>query len=111
MFKIKSISQLLVLVTGLVCSPALMAQNSVTVDSTGTKFALTGGTLIDGSGAAPLDNAILLINNGVIEAVGQLGSLAIPTDYAVISTEGRTMMPGLWDMHVHLLYAGHTNFP
>lgn len=31
MFKIKSISQLLVLVTGLVCSPALMAQNSVTV--------------------------------------------------------------------------------
>jgi len=58
-----------------------------------------------------LENAILLIDNGIIEAVGQVGSLSIPSDYLVISTEGRTMLPGLWDMHVHLLYAGHTNYP
>ncbi|MBI4263741.1 MAG: amidohydrolase family protein [Acidobacteria bacterium] len=33
----------------------------------------------------------------------------MPDDYVRISTEGMTVLPGLWDMHVHLLYAGHTN--
>ena len=111
MRKFKFITHILVFITNVVFVPYLTAQIAVTDDSTETKFALAGGTLIDGSGAAPLENAILLIDAGVIVAVGQLGSLAIPSDYSVISTEGRTMMPGLWDMHVHLLYAGHTNFP
>ena len=111
MRKFKSITQILVLITSVVFVPYLTAQTAGGGESTNTKFALVGGTLIDGSGAAPLENAILLINDGLIEAVGQLGSLPIPSDYSVISTEGRTMMPGLWDMHVHLLYAGHTNFP
>lgn len=111
MSKFKSITQILVLITSVVFVPYLTAQTAGGGESTNTKFALVGGTLIDGSGAAPLENAILLINDGLIEAVGQLGSLPIPSDYSVISTEGRTMMPGLWDMHVHLLYAGHTNFP
>ena len=75
------------------------------------KIALVGGSLIDGSGAAPLENAVLLIENGLIADIGVLGDLPVPEDYTVISTEGRTMLPGLWDMHVHLLYAGHTNYP
>lgn len=78
---------------------------------TGDRLALVGGTLIDGTGAEPLEDAVVLINGEFIEAVGQAGSLTIPAGYRIISTEGRTMMPGLWDMHVHLLYAGHTNFP
>jgi len=109
--KFKFIAHLLVFITSVFFVPYLTAQTDVTGDSAETKFALAGGTLIDGSGAAPLENAILLIDDGIIVAVGQLGSLTIPSDYSVISTEGRTMMPGLWDMHVHLLYAGHTNFP
>ncbi len=111
MFNYRIIAQQVVLLIAVASFPGLMAQTAVTDDSTDSKFALAGGTLIDGSGAAPLENAILLINNGLIEAVGQMGSLSIPSDYAVISTEGRTMMPGLWDMHVHLLYAGHSNYP
>ncbi len=81
--------------------------NNIEID----KFALVGGTLIDGTGSPPLENAVLLIDNGIIVAVGELGSLNIPADYTPVSTEGRTVLPGLWDMHVHLLYAGHTNFP
>ena len=75
------------------------------------KIALVGGTLINGTGASALENSVLLIDGNRIAAVGQQGSLSIPQDYTIISTEGRTVMPGLWDMHVHLLYAGHTNFP
>lgn len=73
------------------------------------KIALVGGTLIDGSGGPALENSVLLIDGDRIAAVGQQDSLSIPQDYTIISTEGRTVLPGLWDMHVHLLYAGHTN--
>jgi imidazolonepropionase-like amidohydrolase len=50
-----------------------------------------------------------MVRDGRIERVGTLADTSIPADYERISTEGQTMLPGLWDMHVHLLYAGHTN--
>lgn len=74
-------------------------------------LALVGGTLIDGSLSTPIGNSVILIRDGIIESVGTLNELAIPADYEQISTEGMTVMPGLWDLHVHLLYAGHTNNP
>lgn len=74
------------------------------------KIALVGGLLIDGTGAEPVSNSIVLINNDRIEAVGTIGRLPIPDDYQLVSTEGMTVMPGLWDPHVHLLYNGHPDF-
>lgn len=74
------------------------------------KLALVGGLLIDGSGAQPIRNSIVLINGENIEAIGTIGRLPIPEDYQLISTEGMTLMPGLWDPHVHLLYNGHPDF-
>jgi imidazolonepropionase-like amidohydrolase len=72
-------------------------------------IALVGGTLIDGVAAAPIRNAVVLIRESRIERVGTVETLAVPAGYTTISTEGLTVMPGLWDMHVHLLYAGHTD--
>ncbi len=43
-------------------------------------------------------------------AVGQVGTLAVPAGAEVISTEGMTVLPGLWDMHVHLMINGHTDY-
>jgi len=74
------------------------------------RVALVGGLLIDGSGEEPLRNSIVLINNDRIEAVGTIGRLAIPETYQLVSTEGMTVLPGLWDPHVHLLYNGHPDF-
>jgi len=73
--------------------------------------ALIGGTLLDGSGGKPLKNSVVLIDGERITAVGDINSIRIPDGYEKISTEGMTVLPGLWDMHVHLLYAGHTDFP
>jgi imidazolonepropionase-like amidohydrolase len=42
--------------------------------------------------------------------VGQVGTLAVPRGATVVSTEGMTVLPGLWDMHVHLMLAGHGNY-
>jgi len=42
--------------------------------------------------------------------VGQVGALAVPTGADVISTEGMSVLPGLWDMHVHLMINGHSDY-
>ncbi len=72
--------------------------------------ALVGGTLIDGYGTRPIRNSVIIIEGERIKAVGQIGSLAIPTGAEIISTEGMTVMPGLWDMHVHLMINGHSDY-
>jgi imidazolonepropionase-like amidohydrolase len=72
--------------------------------------ALVGGTLIDGYGSTPLRNSVIIIEGERIKAVGQVGTLAIPPGAEVISTEGMSVLPGLWDMHVHLMINGHSDY-
>ena len=73
-------------------------------------MALVGGRLVDGYGGKPLEDSVILVRGGRIEAVGQVGQLAVPNDLEVVSTEGMTVLPGLWDMHVHLMLVGHSNY-
>ena len=72
--------------------------------------ALVGGTLIDGYGGAPIRNSVILIEGERITRVGTVGSLPIPAGAEVISTEGMSVLPGLWDMHVHLMINGHSDY-
>lgn len=72
--------------------------------------ALVGGTLIDGFGGVPIRNSVILIQDEKIVAVGQQGSLKVPDGAEVISTEGMSVLPGLWDMHVHLMINGHSDY-
>lgn len=53
---------------------------------------------------------MILIQDEKIVAVGQEGSLEVPYGVEVISTEGMSVMPGLWDMHVHLMINGHSDY-
>src|SRR4026208_1080582 len=72
--------------------------------------ALVGGTLIDGYGSKPIRNSVVIIEGERIKAAGQGGSPAVPRGAEVISTEGMTVLPGLWDMHVHLMINGHSDY-
>jgi len=72
--------------------------------------ALVGGTLIDGFGGTPIRNSVVLIEGERIKAVGQVGTLQVPVGAEVISTEGMSVLPGLWDMHVHLMINGHSDY-
>ncbi|HEU4510934.1 MAG TPA: amidohydrolase family protein [Pyrinomonadaceae bacterium] len=72
--------------------------------------ALVGGTLIDGYGGPPLRNSVVIVEGERIKSVGQVGTLAIPPGAEVISTEGMSVLPGLWDMHVHLMINGHSDY-
>jgi imidazolonepropionase-like amidohydrolase len=72
--------------------------------------ALVGGTLVDGFAGPPIRNSVILIDGDTIAAVGQVGTLAVPAGAEVISTEGMTVLPGLWDMHVHTMIVGHADY-
>ena len=72
-------------------------------------LALVGGTLIDGGPGQPVRNSVVLIRGDRIEKVGTVESLPVPAGYEQVPTEGMTVLPGLWDLHVHLIYSGHPN--
>jgi len=67
--------------------------------------------LIDGFGGPPIPNSVILIEGERISAVGRVGDLDVPSGAQVISTEGMSVLPGLWDMHVHLMINGHADYP
>lgn len=74
------------------------------------KKALVGGRLIDGLLGPPIANSVILIDGDSIEAVGTVDRLPVPPGYETISTEGMSVLPGLWDMHVHLMINGHSDY-
>lgn len=76
----------------------------------GRKLALVGGMLLDGYDAPPIHHAAVLIEGDRIVRVGPRTSIDIPADYAVIDTSGRTMMPGMIDLHAHLVIVGHGSY-
>ena len=78
--------------------------------SAGPIKALVGGTLVDGFAGPPIRNSVILIDGDTIAAVGQVGTLAVPPGAEIISTEGMTVLPGLWDMHVHTMIVGHADY-
>lgn len=73
-------------------------------------IALVGGTLVDGTLREPIADSVVIVRDERIVAVGSQGELAIPADAEIVSTEGMTVLPGLWDMHVHLMINGHADY-
>jgi imidazolonepropionase-like amidohydrolase len=67
-----------------------------------TTVALVGARVIDGTGAAPIANATILVSNGRIERIGPSASLKIPAGAARIDVAGKTIIPGLVNAHGHL---------
>lgn len=66
------------------------------------RLAITGGSVVDLDGGAPLRNAVILIEGERIAAIGAAGDVAVPPDAGVIDVEGAWLIPGLMNMHVHL---------
>ena len=68
---------------------------------------LTGATLIDGTGAAPVPDAVVVVDSDRVAAAGARGALPWPHDAEVIDVRGRTIIPGLIDAHDHLASHGY----
>ena len=64
--------------------------------------ALVGGTVIDGTGRDPIEEAVVLIDGDRIDAVFRNGDMEVPAGAEVIDLSGSTVIPGLIDCHVHV---------
>jgi imidazolonepropionase-like amidohydrolase len=65
---------------------------------------ITGVTVIDATGKAPRPDTTVLIRGDRIVALGKTGQLAVPAAAQVVDGRGKYLIPGLWDMHVHVVH-------
>lgn len=63
---------------------------------------ISNATIIDGTGAAPRPGMTVVIDRGRISRIGESGGVRYPRSARVIDGTGKYLIPGLWDMHVHL---------
>jgi hypothetical protein len=59
-------------------------------------------TVIDATGAAAKPDMTVLMSGDRITAIGKTGTVRVPDSAEVVDARGRFIIPGLWDMHVHL---------
>jgi len=67
---------------------------------------LVGATLIDGTGAPPIKDSVVILENEYIVEIGKRDQTTIPDGAEVYDLTGKTIMPGLIDSHCHFLYMG-----
>src|SRR5712692_5777094 len=65
-------------------------------------FAFVHATIIDGTGAAPKRDQTVLVTGSRITAIGNSSAIQIPPLAQVMDSRGKFLIPGLWDMHVHI---------
>src|SRR5882757_665548 len=62
---------------------------------------LRGGSVYASPDAAPLPDAVIVMSDGAISAVGKSGDIQVPADARVIDCSGKTIVAGFWNSHVH----------
>src|SRR5687767_2180041 len=70
-------------------------------------LAIVRANLWDGTGRAPVPNAVTLVRAGRIVCAGAAGECLVPAGARVIDAHGQWLIPGLIDSHVHLLFLLH----
>jgi imidazolonepropionase-like amidohydrolase len=72
-------------------------------------LAISGVTVIDPNAGTAVPGVTVLVREGRITSIGT--DTVIPRDSTTIDGRGKFLMPGLWDMHVHLGFARASAFP
>jgi imidazolonepropionase-like amidohydrolase len=85
------------------CNTPQGEEERIMSESTSSAIALVGGRLIDGTGAAPVPKATVIIDGDKIRQAGPADQVQVPVGADRLDVTGKTLMPGLIDAHVHLL--------
>jgi imidazolonepropionase-like amidohydrolase len=81
---------------------AAMADTAAAISPAPSRvIAVTGGTILDMTARKPIVNGTVVVVDGRIAAAGPSGRVTIPAGAVVVNASGKTVMPGLWDMHAH----------
>ena len=67
-------------------------------------IALVHVRVIDGTGAAPLDDQTIVISDGKIQSVGPSADAKVPANAQTLDLQGYTVLPGLVGMHNHMFF-------
>jgi imidazolonepropionase-like amidohydrolase len=91
---------------------ACAASIGVSTQSRGAAGAVVyeGARLILGDASAPIDNGAFVVRDGLIAAVGQKGAVATPAGATRVDLSGKTVMPALNNVHLHIGYEGYTSW-
>ena len=81
----------------------LLCSSVVRAEPVETTIALVGAVIIDGNGGAPIENGVIVVRGNTIVAVGDVRGVVIPNNARVINVADKAIIPGLADMHVHLI--------
>jgi imidazolonepropionase-like amidohydrolase len=68
----------------------------------GPVTAIVGAKLVDGTGAPPIDNAVVIVNGDRVTAAGPRSRVQVPQGATVVDAGGKFLIPGLVDAHYHL---------
>ncbi len=95
--KVKLGVSLRLLLLVLLTVPALLH-----ADGAGEKIVITHVTVVDSTANAPRLDQTVVIGNGHISTVGPSPRIKPPKNARIIDAQGKFLIPGLWDMHVHI---------
>lgn len=77
-----------------------------TPDAAPPPIAIVGATLLDGTGAAAIRNAVVVMREGRIACAGPRAGCPVPRDADTVTAAGKWIIPGLIDTHVHFSQTG-----
>ena len=82
--------------------PLLAVSWAGSVSAQSPSVAVTNVTLIDATGAPPRPMTTVIVNGGRIVTIGPADRIRVPENAVVVDGAGKFLIPGLWDMHVHV---------
>ena len=83
------------------CAESTAPQESAVPGGEPGGLALVGGQLIDGTGAPPVADSVVVIRDGRIETAGPRDTTPVPAGAETLDVTGKTIIPGLVNLHVH----------
>ncbi len=65
-------------------------------------YAMVGATIVDGTNRPPVTDGVVLVRDGLIADAGSRAAVPVPDGVPTVDVSGKTLVPGLWDMHTHV---------
>lgn len=94
------------------CLLAIVSPSGVNTQSPSQSGAIVfeGARLIVGDGSLPVDDGVLVVRGGRITAIGTKSSVKAPAGATRVDLNGKTVLPALINVHVHIGYEGYTSW-
>lgn len=93
------------------CALILSLISSVLAQTKSKPIVFTHVTVIDATGADAKSDMVVVVSDGKISDIGRFGEIKLPKNSQMIDGGGKFLIPGFWDMHVHLSKAGENTLP